>query len=257
MYPNQDYIPPQPPKKEGKIKFILFISIIIILTNVLVGTIAFMYGKFISQEPKQKESTFYNIPTTTLTPTATTTQIKHLTLTPILSPIPDFRKEKSIILSIENSLSGYVESSSNSANTRKNILIGETDSGFARGFMTFDIKKIPAQAKVTSAVLRFEIDYEILPSQYGKLYIDHITYGDSLDATDYALSSLVSNIAQVKIAKNKAEADITKAVANDVENARGKSQVRIHYEIEKRFANSLSTNLQIPKQSIFLEVKYN
>ncbi|MCS7092603.1 MAG: hypothetical protein NZM26_04595 [Patescibacteria group bacterium] len=259
MYPQQDYIPPPPTKtkNKSKIKLIFLIVAMIFLTNLIVGFSGFMYGRIIFQNTNQKDSAEQNLPSISdaLTPTPSPTQ--HITSTPVTkSPISNLTRERSIILNIENSLSGNVESSSSSANIKKNIIVGETESGFSRGFLTFDITKIPARARVNSAVIRFDLNYENFPSQYGKLYIDHLTYGDSLDPSDYALSSLVSNISQVKIEKNKAEADITKVLANDVDNSRAKSQIRIHYEIEKKFANSISSNLQIPKQTIYLEVKY-
>ncbi|MCX7928389.1 MAG: hypothetical protein N2558_01745 [Patescibacteria group bacterium] len=251
MYYPQDYIPPPPKiKNKSKIKLIFIIAAIMLLTNLTAGFLGFTYGRIISQNTNQSMSLISN----TLTTSIPTQNVTSISIT--VSPTFNLTRERSLILNIENSLSGNVESSSSSADIKKNIIVGETESGFSRGFLTFDITKIPAKAKVNSAVIRFDLEYKSLPSQYGKLYIDHLTYGDSLDPSDYALSSLVSNISQVKIEKNKAEADITKVLANDVDNSRAKSQIRIHYEIEKKFANSLSSNLQIPKQTIYLEVKY-
>lgn len=254
MYPHQDYIPPAPIKKSNNLKYGLVVLFAILTTNTVVGSLAFLYGRNLSSKVAEDTPTQTNvlakedisdyIPTQDITPT------------PIASSSSTLTKERSAILTVENPLSGNVESSSASANIRKDILVGEINNGFARGFMTFDITKIPSKAKVKSAILKFDITSEKLPTQYGRLYVDHITYGTSLDSSDYAISAIVSNLSQIVVNKDKAEADITKSVSNDVDNARGKSQIRIHYEIEKKFSNSSSSYLVIPKRSVYLEVKY-
>lgn len=257
MYPTNDYIPPAPVKKSNTNKYLAILISSVLTTNLIVGSLAFLYGRTISSYVTDSD-----VSKTDVLAVDDTTEIKPdeeviLTPTPVASSSSTLIKERSTIVSVDNSLSGNVQSASSSANIKKEILIGETPTGFARGFMTFDITKIPSQAKITSALLKFDVSSEKLPTLYGKLFVDHITYGSSLDASDYAVSAIVSNISQIKISKSGSEADITKAIANDVANSRDKSQIRIHYETEKRFASSGSSYLSIPKPSIYLEVKYN
>ena len=68
----------------------------------------------------------------------------------------------------------------------------------------------------------------------GGLKVDHLTYGNSLDDTDYGMAALVSNLATIATSNviGWKDTDITMAVRNDVENGRSQSQFRIHFTTE-------------------------
>lgn len=155
---------------------------------------------------------------TTSTPTPTPTRT-----TRILSPIAD--------------LDGF-RSSNGGGNDSVDIRAGRNQYLVARGFVSFDLGDLPAGASVTEATLRL-YQTETVGSPYsvgGALRIDHLTYGDSLDDSDYSLAALLSSFAT--LTNNSTvewkDADVTQAVKNDVANGRSQSQFRIHFTTENK-----------------------
>src|SRR4030042_1973423 len=107
-----------------------------------------------------------------------------------------------------------------------------------RGFVSFDISDIPSGATISEATLRlYQVKTEGNPygvSVGGKLNIDHLTYGDSLDNSDYAMAALTSNF--VVLTNNSVvewkDANVKTELKDDISNARSRSQYRIHFETE-------------------------
>lgn len=151
-----------------------------------------------------------------------------------ISPTPT-PLSKSKILPSTAKLDGYrVSTGSGSLNSE--IRAGRNSSAVTRGFVTFDLKSLPAGAKVVSATLRM-YQTKIVGNPYiagGGLKLDHLTYGDALDSTDYSLAALLNQFAILgKTPKLEwKEVDVTQAVKNDVANARSSSQFRIRFMTE-------------------------
>jgi hypothetical protein len=227
-----DDLPPVPPTKKP-LSMAVVISVIA-ASNIVIAVLAFIVGiKITSSNPNTDEKK--EVLSTSTSGTPTQTFVLSPTVSTTVSPTP---KSKSILTQAETSLSGYVVSSSASSVIKKDILVGQTEDGIARGFLTFDIDNVPSSAKVVSAMLSLnQTSVNRSPfSNLGKLYIDHLTYGTTLDTSDYALPALLGNVATVPPTESlgKKEIDVTAAVANDISNARGRSQFRIHFEKENK-----------------------
>ena len=69
------------------------------------------------------------------------------------------------------------------------IQVGRTNDHVSRGLVSFEINAVPKDAVITSAKIRlYEVKTVGLPyNRMGKLTLDHLIYGDSLDRLDYGL----------------------------------------------------------------------
>lgn len=187
----------------------------------------------LTSTPTASPSATYKIsPTRKLSPTpkASPTPKKSPTPTPTVNPLL-----KSKILPSIASLDGY-RSSDGSGNTNLEIRAGRNSSLVTRGFISFEISDIPTEAKIQSASLRL-YQAKIVGSPYtagGSLVIDHLTYGDALDSSDYASPALTSNFTTLADSEKIAwyEADVTARFKDDLANARWVSQYRIHFQKE-------------------------
>lgn len=154
------------------------------------------------------------------------------TASPTVSPTPAIKTKT---LSPIASLDGF-RSSNNGGNDGVDIRAGRNVNLVSRGFASFDLSDLPQGATVTEATLRL-YQYDTTGSPYGvggNLLVDHLTYGDALDSTDYAMPALVSGF--TTLTKNSSlewkDADVTDQVKDDVANARTRSQFRIHFTTE-------------------------
>lgn len=160
-------------------------------------------------------------PTVQLTPTQTP-----LTKTKTLAPISE--------------LDGF-RSSNNDGNNTLDIRTGRNVNLVSRGFISFDLGDIPKSATIQEATLRL-YQAKVVGNAYtegGKIETDHLTYGDSLDKTDYAMPALTSSFIVLSNNTNTEwkEADVTDGLKDDVANARSMSQYRIHFETENTGGN--------------------
>jgi pSer/pThr/pTyr-binding forkhead associated (FHA) protein len=107
----------------------------------------------------------------------------------------------SVTLTSQARLDGY-QANDGSGSNRQDILIGNGAlTGSAgelvwRGFMSFDLSDIPGGASIESAELRF-YQAKVGGDPYGKLgslVLDHVDYGDSLDANDFGTPAIDSAV---------------------------------------------------------------
>jgi len=229
-------------KKSGK--NLLIAGLLLLFLVVLSGTAYFLgknMGSKVNSNPTPTPILFPTvIPTESPTPTmqtasnsGTLTPTKVAgTKTPTPTPTPN---EKTKILISKAGLDGF-RSSNNGGNNSLDIRAGRNSNLVTRGFVTFAIDGIPSNAQVKSATLRL-YQAKVIGDPYtsgGALKIDHLTYGDSLDSTDYGLPALTSNIQTLttnKVIEWK-DADVTDEFKNDLSNTRSTSQFRIHFTTE-------------------------
>lgn len=151
-----------------------------------------------------------------------------------LSPTPE-SLTKSVILISDAQKDGFRNSNSTGDN-KAEIRIGRNDSFVTRGFLSFGLTKIPEGAEIENASLRiYKTNTTGSPSVAGgEIWVDHVTYGDSLDKTDYALPALISNFGSLQkdINPDWFSVDVTDLVREDLANARSESQFRLHYKRE-------------------------
>lgn len=162
------------------------------------------------------------------TPTAKISQTS--TPTPTSKPII-----KTKILTPKASLDGF-RSSNGGGNNSLEIRAGRNSSLVTRGFMSFEISEIPNEANIQSATLRV-YQAKIIGKPYvagGSLKIDHLTYGDTLDESDYASPALSTGFANFDGSTSLGwkEVDVTARFKDDLANARYLSQFRIHFQTE-------------------------
>lgn len=148
------------------------------------------------------------------------------------SPTPVTR---TVIISATPDLDGF-RASDNSGNNASEIKIGRNKNIVSRGFVSFDLSQLPSGAAISDATLKlYQAKVSGRPYNFGiNLKIDHLTYGDNLDFTDYGLAALSSSFAN--LSENGRiewkEAAVTEKVRNDISNARSQSQFRIHFQSE-------------------------
>lgn len=135
-----------------------------------------------------------------------------------------------------NSILDGFESNNGAGNLTVDIRAGRNAYLVTRGFVSFDLKEIPKNAKIESAVLRL-YQFNVSGSPYssvGNLLVDHLDFGATLENEDYLLPSLTSNLAVLSQSNNFEwkEAIVTEAIKDDLENFRPRSQYRIHFSIE-------------------------
>lgn len=166
------------------------------------------------------------IPTVAPSPTPSS----NTQLTPTNAPLT-----KTKTLAPISELDGF-RSSNNGGNNEVDIRTGRNLNLVSRGFASFDLNDLPKNATIQEANLRL-YQAKIVGSAYdegGKLKVDHLTYGDTLDSEDYAMAALTSSF--VTLSTNAKvewkEADVTARLKDDIANARSMSQFRIHFETE-------------------------
>jgi hypothetical protein len=170
-------------------------------------------------------------------------------LTPSLSPssTPSPTPQPStdqLTLNPESVLEGY-QSNNNTGDLGKELRIGRNSQAITRSFLSFNLQSLAPNKPVVNAMLRlFQVKTDGNPyTSGGELKIDHITYGDTLDNSDYAASSLVSSFATVSNNSDKTwkEVDVTNLVKNDLQNNRKHTQYRLHFSIENKEAGQSGT----------------
>ncbi len=231
--------------QEGSKKIILILVIIFVLVLGIVG------AYFLGIKSQGNSSSLTPTPelveasptiTETLTPTIASATIsgtivptKKLSITPkqSLTPTPNIRTK---IISASANLDGF-RSSNNGGNESVDIRAGRNVNLVTRGFVSFDLGDIPSGAVITDATLRLYQGKVPTGDPYtagGSIKVDHLTYGDSLDNSDYGMAALSSSF--VTLTNNAAlewkDANVTDRLKDDISNARSRSQYRIHFQIE-------------------------
>jgi hypothetical protein len=134
-------------------------------------------------------------------------------------------------------LDGFL-TSAGSGSSVSSIQVGRSADEVVRGFLTFEISKVPRNAKVQNVELRmFAIDTQGNPQRMGDLVVDHLIYGDRLHANDYSGVAILSSFVSLDPDRSDPSwysADVTRAVTNDIDSIRTTSQFRIHFERETR-----------------------
>ncbi len=229
-------------------KKVLVIIAVIIFLGTLSG-ISYFLGTKSDSEKNEPAPTpadvlskpLLEIPTDTPTSTVATATnsaqpTKKLTLSlsePEATPTP---KIKTKIISSEEGLDGF-RASDGKGSSSLEIRIGRNEDAVTRGFVSFDISELPTGIEIQEAELKF-YQVKVVGNPYAigsALKVDHLTYGNTLDATDYSTPALVSNIATLATSNKTVgwkQAVVTEAVENDVANARSLSQFRIHFTTE-------------------------
>ena len=243
---------PETPKKR-KFSLVLFLSVLVILLVIaLISTISFFLGresgKKISNDTSEKtlslfETTESPTPTgliSSASPTkalsATPQGTLKISLTPTPTPIP---KTKLIISSKD--LDGYI-TSTNVLVDNVEIRIGRNQNYVVRGFVSFDISTLPDETKIQSATLRL-FQVKVIGSPFsimGNVKLDHLNYGDILNAEDYSTPAVLSSfntLSKSNVSEWK-EINVMPEVKDDLSNARPTSQFRIHFETETKGDNS-------------------
>lgn len=248
MFPSQDPPPSQPPAHVNNAGKKIIYVFLIVLVLFAIGGISFLIGRQNNNGNTADASptsqvlsapTAFNdskavtnlqptinpaIPTSSTIPTSTPTVI------PSPTPLP-----LSKILTSSPALDGF-ESSNGGGNGGLDIRAGRNANLVTRGFVSFDLTGIPGGAKVTQATLRL-YQVKVVGSPYsvgGALKIDHLNYGDTLEAADYSAPALLSSFATLSsspVAEWK-EVDVTASIKDDMDAARSKSQYRIHFVTE-------------------------
>jgi len=143
-------------------------------------------------------------------------------------------------LESDASLDGHV-TSSGAVQISETISTGDSSSNHEiRGFISFDLaSNLPPDSRVVSATLKvFQVmtigDGEFYGDPYpplGEISVDHLEYGEILDASDFDTVALSTDIGLVS-ADNLLgwkTIDVTEAVIADLETSRLRSQFRIHF----------------------------
>ena len=233
----------EPRKNSEKIKRVL-LAVVLLLIVSAVSVSAYLYGKRTNQSmsegtPTPMADDFFATETpshetneASISGTITPTKKPSVTPKTTLTPTPDIKTK---ILDSNASLDGF-RSSNNGGNNSVEIRAGRNVNLVTRGFVSFDLGDIPSGATITEASLRL-YQNEIKGNPYGvggALKIDHLTYGDSLDSSDYGLAALSSSFTTLtsNAVKEWKDASVTDMVKDDVANARSRSQYRIHFQIE-------------------------
>ena len=178
--------------------------------------------------PSSSSPTPTQIPPQTITPSGTKNKTS-----PTPSPIP-----KTAIITSDKNLDGFV-SSNNYVNNQSEIRSGRNKFLLSRGFLSFDLSKLPKYTKIVSATLRV-YQVKAIGNPYsvetGNLKIDHLIYGETLDETDYnanALSSGFTDLSKNRITGWK-EVEVLNQLVEDLGSGHKTAQFRIHFEKEEK-----------------------
>lgn len=248
---ENDYIFPAPNRAEDK-KLPIFDKIVKTALGlgilIFVAGISYLLG---SKSMYQKDSTLSSYdavknqitsPSSTLPPQQPSpTPLQDLKLSPTPkdsystpSATPTLAIKTKIIPSI-NTLDGF-RSSTGSGSSTVEIRVGRNENLVSRGFVSFDLSTLPQGVEIYEATLRL-YQAQVIGNPYSsqnKLRLDHITYGDSLDASDFSSPALSSNFAVLSQDSKLGwkEAEVRDRLKEDLANARSISQFRIHFEKE-------------------------
>jgi hypothetical protein len=149
--------------------------------------------------------------------------------------------DQTATLTSQPGLDGFVANPGGPA-TNLDISVGDGEiSGtppvelVARGFMSFDLSGIPANATIKSVELRFyQVVFDGDPyAKLGTLVLQHMDYGDSLDGTDFQLAELDSLNLTPQTAPGSwyavSTADLVSWVADDLNAGRSRTQFRLRF----------------------------
>jgi len=220
----------KPNSKPDKVK--VFLAILVLI---FVGGTAFFAGKLSQNSSVQEPDNLYQqtvvTPTSIITPTKTLNQ-PNTSVSLTTTPTPS---SKSKILLSDPEHDGYRASNGN-GNTTQSIKIGRDSQAVYRGFISFDITSIPTNSEISEATLRL-YQVKTVGNPYsvgGPLKIDHLTYGDSLDSSDYGFPALVTNFSSIPGSTTNGwkKIDVTQRLKNDLSNTRPYAQFRIHFQKE-------------------------
>ena len=103
----------------------------------------------------------------------------------------------------------------------------------SRGFVSFDHEPFLDNARIHSAQLRlFQAGVTNTPyADLGNVVVDHLTFGEFLQAGDYGLTPLQGSVSVLSSSPDKGwkEAPVGGAVENDLHEGRGRSQFRLRF----------------------------
>lgn len=157
-------------------------------------------------------------------------------VTKALSPTPT-PISKSLILQARPDLDGF-RSSNGGGNVNADIRAGRNSNLISRGFVSFELAKVPTGIKIEEVTLKL-FQAKVVGNPYasgGNIKLDHLTYGDTLDEADYSMAALLSSFATVanNITVGWKEINVTQEVKDDISNARSVSQFRLHFTTENK-----------------------
>lgn len=248
MQNNHVYVTQEVKSANARIVKIIFLVIGLLLLASGTGITGYYIGKeeILSKDKQPAPSLFTDDTVYSLTPTISDSLVAtpSLILSPGVSPSPSPTKKttptsipvsKSMVISSDADLDGYM-ASNDSGSESVEIKIGRNKYLTSRGFVAFDIGKIPSRAKITQATLRI-YQVRITGDPYGKmgnLKVDHLNYGDVLDKSDYTIPAILNGFAVLsKDTKSEwKEIDVTPQILDDISNSRLWSQYRIHFDQE-------------------------
>jgi hypothetical protein len=223
------------PKKYLIAALVIIIILVLLAIRFLAKPTQEGEGAFPTSTPSYWEETTPS-PTSTLTPTPTVTPKPSPTVTPTPKPTPTpTPTSQTKTLSSNTSLDGF-QSSNGGGNLGVEIRAGRNTNLITRGFISFDLSSIPSSATVESVTLRL-YQTGVVGTPYdvgGRLKIDHLDFGSSLENADYntpSISASFTTLTDNPTAEWK-EADVTDTLRNDLTNSRPRSQFRIHFATE-------------------------
>jgi hypothetical protein len=155
---------------------------------------------------------------------------------------------KSLTLTLDKTRSG-TRSSTESAQIIEGLSVGSNKDNVYRAFLTFNLNSLREGITIQKAILRIYLDNtEGSPLSVSKtIKIDHLTYGDTLDQSDYSMAALSSGFSDVtKDGKPEwKEVDVTASIIQDITNARSYSQFRLHGATERKTESNNFVNFKM------------
>jgi hypothetical protein len=140
------------------------------------------------------------------------------------------------------SIDGYVTGTAlggTAVSSTNDIAVGDnTANEGLRGFVSFDITSIPANAIITSAKLSL-YQYSVAGTPYtafttNAIGVDHVDYGNSLDIGDFippppSLHGDIGVLTPSTVTYEWKNLSVTNYVQDDLNNARTHTQYRLHF----------------------------
>ena len=154
----------------------------------------------------------------------------------LLSPTPT-SAAKEIVITSAPKTDGF-RASDGTGSSVSAIQVGRNQDVVSRGFLSFDLQEIPSGAEVTEAIIEvYIVSTEGNPNRLGGLFLDHLVYGDTLDASDYSSVAILSSFTEFERTRREGQwisADVSTVVINDLDSTRTNSQFRLHFENETK-----------------------